>query len=113
MGDTSSEVDEGIRRMIVYISGPMTGVPVGTCIRRFREAEKFLADRGDVGLNPTRWNGYPYSEMTWSACLRHDIRQLLLADRIYMCRGWQESRGATLERFVAASVGMEVEYERA
>jgi hypothetical protein len=45
---------------------------------------------------------------SWAACLKRDIKKLVDCDTIYLLRGWQNSKGARLERSVARRLGMHV-----
>lgn len=43
--------------------------------------------------------------------LRDDCKYLLDCDTIYMLKGWNASRGARLEKFIAQTLGMREIYE--
>lgn len=40
------------------------------------------------------------------------IKRLANADLLYMCKGWEESRGCSIERRVAILYEIPIEYER-
>nr|DAT99699.1 MAG TPA: deoxyribosyltransferase [Caudoviricetes sp.] len=99
----------------VYISGPITGIDFGnrfafSCARNALELCGYEAvDPSEVQLG---------DDATWADYMRADLKLLLDCDFIYMLEGWENSRGARLERELAENLGIEEidldqEYERA
>jgi hypothetical protein len=109
-----------------YISGRISGTDnpspevVQQRIRRFSEVTVLLPYDADQIVNPVEvgactpedpWCGGVHNEEhSWSCYMRFDIAALMRCDRIVMLAGWQESRGARLERYIAEQLGMEVLY---
>lgn len=89
--------------MIVYIAGPMTGLPEFNFPEFFR-AQAYLEVRGFDVLNPARRPAVDGE--SWASCLRKALRDVLDADAVALLPGWETSRGAVLEVNVAASLGM-------
>ena len=103
----------------IYISGPMTGIEPREYRRRFREAERILRLHGYGVINPCRvwacrWP-WIYRAMEWvlgkrlayAAALCYDLLLLMTrADGIVMLPGWQASRGAQIENYVACHFPM-------
>ena len=98
----------------IYISGPMTGIEPREYRRRFREAETILRRHGYGCINPCRvWPcRFPWlyrlmntllgKRLTYAVILAYDLILLMTrADGIAMLRGWQASRGAQIENYVA------------
>ena len=98
----------------IYISGPMTGIEPREYRRRFREAEAILRRHGYGCINPCRvwpcrfpWlyrlmNALLGKRLTYAVILAYDIILLMTrADGIAMLPGWQASRGARIENYVA------------
>lgn len=56
-------------------------------------------------------NGLPKSA-PYGRHMRKDLRMLLDCDAIYMLCGWERSKGATIEKAVAYSCGMEMIFEK-
>ena len=98
----------------IYLSGPMTGIKPREYRRRFREAAAILRRHGYGCINPCRvWAcRFPWIYKAMEFCLGHSKAYALIlaydlillmtrADGIAMLPGWQASRGAQIENFVA------------
>lgn len=98
----------------IYLSGGMSGVERADYVRRFREAERILRRHGYGCINPCRvWTcrwPWIYRAMEWvlgerlayAVVLCYDLLLLMTrADGIAMLPGWQASRGAQIENYVA------------
>nr|DAN18739.1 MAG TPA: protein of unknown function (DUF4406) [Caudoviricetes sp.] len=48
---------------------------------------------------------------TWEAHMLKDIIDLLQCNAIYMLQGWQESKGACIEHYIATKIRMPIMYE--
>lgn len=83
---------------IVYISGPMTGLPEFN-YPAFDQAEKALSFGGFDVLNPARHG--TVDGFTWADYMRLALVDLSKADAICMLPGWESSRGAQLELHIA------------
>ncbi|WP_417536317.1 DUF4406 domain-containing protein [Methylophaga sp.] len=90
----------------IYLAGPMTGLPDFNK-PAFNAKAKELEHQGYIVLNPAvlpdgmKWEEYMY------IC----IPMLSVADEIYMLKGWENSKGATIEHKEAWTQGMDVIYE--
>ena len=98
----------------IYLSGPMSGLPRSEYRRKFREAERILHRHGYGVINPCNvWAcRFPWIYKAMEFCLGHSNAYALIlaydllllmtrADGIAMLPGWQASRGAQIENFVA------------
>ena len=107
------------KRRLVYLSGGMSGVERADYVRRFREAERILRRHGYGCINPCRvWAcRFPwiYRAMEWvlgkrlayAVVLCYDLLLLMTrTDGIAMLPGWQASRGAQIENYVASHFPM-------
>lgn len=78
-------------RHVIYISGPITGVP------RYREmfeaAAKELTAEGFIPLNPAVLP----EGLTEQQYMRIDIAMLDASDAVLLLDGWERSRGSSLE----------------
>lgn len=91
----------------IYIAGPMTGLP-DLNFPAFHGEAVWLRAMGNEVINPAEVNPDPTTR--WEDCMRADIAQLVTCDRIHLLAGWEKSRGATLEHYIASSLGMEITF---
>lgn len=82
--------------MIVYISGPMTGVP--DYKDRFQTAADLLISQGHTVVNPAGMTHVIDGEIDYSTMLEIDLAILAQCDAICLLPGWQYSKGAKAER---------------
>lgn len=94
--------------MRVYISGPMTGLPELN-FPAFHRATKQWRDGGSEVVNPAELN--PDLASTWRDCMKVDIVALLDCECIFMLAGWENSKGANLEKLIAEALEMDVVYQ--
>ena len=91
------------KRPRLYVSGPMTGLP-SLNFPAFIDATRTLRSMGYQVTNPVEINDDKNAK--WEDCLKKDIEELMKCDAIVLLDGWSMSRGARLEMYVAAEVGM-------
>jgi len=89
----------------VYLSGPITNTPDAP--ERFAKAEEFYTSRGYEVVNPLKYN---HVDTAWEVAMRKDIELLMQCQAIAMLPGWQASRGALLEHYLASQLGMRMLY---
>lgn len=87
---------------IIYIAGPMTGLPDFNKPAFFAAEEK-LREQGMLAINPAK---HEVKEPTWERYMRMAIVSMLKANEIALLPGWQDSRGAKLELLIAQNLGM-------
>jgi len=99
--------------MTIYLSGPMTGLPDHN-YPAFRAAAERLRAQGTKVISPHELpancpgcsdEAMPHS---WANHMRADLAALLTCDVIMLLPGWEQSRGAQLEKTVAEAVNMMV-----
>jgi nucleoside 2-deoxyribosyltransferase len=94
-----------VKRIKIYLSGPISDLPLDEARKRFADVEAALrAERGCEVLNPFN-NGLHWSD-SWGDHMKADIKMLLEADAIYMLDGWVDSKGARLELTIARALDM-------
>lgn len=107
---TESESLLASRPKRIYISGPIsldgraTPEEIESNIARFNDYQRSLESAGLVALSPLE-NGLELSS-SWADHMRADIAMLMQADELHLLPRWQESRGSTLEQFIATQVGI-------
>lgn len=87
----------------VYISGPITGVDFGNHFA-FSSARAVLELCGYEAVDPSEVQ--LDDEATWADYMKADLKLLLDCDFIYMLEGWEDSKGARLERELAENLGI-------
>jgi hypothetical protein len=106
----------------VYVSGPISGLPLREAQAAFGAACDTLHALGYSTLNPfdiAPWPGCACAapagdtagaggSHTWSCYVRSDLASMLRCDAIWMLPGWEASAGARLELSVAAAAGLQV-----
>ena len=99
----------------VYISGPITGIDFGnrfafSCARASLELCGYeVVDPSEVQLD---------DDASRADYMKADLKLLLDCEYIHMLEGWEDSKGARIERELAENLGIEEidldqEYERA
>lgn len=91
--------------MIVYVSGPITGVPKFQ--EAFLEAVMELREEGHTVIDPCDAFG-GRTDLPYETYMRFHIHSLLTVDAIYMLPGWKKSRGATFEHQMAEMLNLSV-----
>jgi len=86
----------------VYCAGPMTGYPELN-YPAFHAAAARLREQGYEVVSPAELNPI---ETGYQEAMRVNIRALIECDHITFLDGWEESKGATLERHIAEVLGI-------
>jgi hypothetical protein len=89
----------------VYIAGPMSGYEEFN-FPAFNRAEELLRETYGYKhvVNPAKL--HPTTDLPWIEFLKQDLRELIACDAVFLLKGWEKSRGATLEAFVAYTLGL-------
>jgi Domain of unknown function (DUF4406) len=90
--------------MKIYIAGPMTGYPEFN-YPAFDLAQSQLRKKGYEAISPAVFDTTG-EIMPWAFYARAGLRMLLECDAVALLEGWDESRGAGLEVYVARALGM-------
>jgi chorismate mutase len=111
----------------IYISGKVTGLPIEEVRKRFKHYQLLIEQQGHNAINPVdlieRINetrrelnaanpGLGFKEITgYNAIMGFCLCEMCVhADEVHMLPGWQDSKGATLERDVANRLGIPVKH---
>ena len=92
--------------MRVYLAGPMSDHINYNKPAFFRAAGE-LRCKGYFVLNPAETDNESKG-VGWEDFLRKDMRMLMEADTIALLPGWESSRGARFELYVAMTLGLHV-----
>lgn len=103
-----------MKKKVIYVSGKITGT--SDYAERFSAVENKLIAEGYEVLNPVRtgkWlDHYLEPEKpTWTQYMKSAVAAMMKADYIYMMSGWNQSKGARLERFLARVLNYNIIYE--
>lgn len=93
--------------MRVYISGPISGVDEFESHIRFGRAERMIINAGHTAINPRRLSSWGLS---WDTYMK--IAQEILysgeVDAMLLLKGWEKSKGATIEKVWAEAKGIQI-----
>lgn len=98
--------------MTLYISGPITGIKFYR--RNFRRAEKYLTKKGFTVVNPVNVGdtlNIPKSmpeALAYKKYMKADLHAMLSCDGIVLLSGWESSKGAKMEKYVAEECGLKI-----
>lgn len=95
--------------MKIYISGKISGTDLTETRKRFAAVAKATKRLGYEPINPFE-NGLSEHD-SWEAHMLKDIADLLQCKAIYMLQGWEDSKGARIEHYIATKIGMPIMYE--
>ncbi|AIZ01766.1 hypothetical protein ArV1_079 [Arthrobacter phage vB_ArtM-ArV1] len=100
--DTWPRDADGNIRMVLYVAGPMTGLPAYNR-PKFNEVTDELRRFGYHVLNPARQPlGLEYNDY-----MRRGINDVHKSDGVALLPGWEQSNGARLEQLIARKLGLE------
>lgn len=92
----------------IYISLPISGRKLKDVKKQAAKAEKFLQSKGYKTVSPIEVS--PNPQATYAEHMGRDIQALLECDGIYMCEGWETSKGCRAEHSVAMIYGRNIMY---
>lgn len=94
-----------------YISGKITGT--NDYVERFLQAEMKVRNLGFEPINPVKVNSELPSDTSWLDYMVMSIIVMTRSDvrKIYMLKGWENSKGAIIEHNLAKGAGYEIIYE--
>lgn len=97
------------KKLVVYISGKISGLNEKECAERFEKAKEKLESIGFVGVTPFDvYNGY---NKDWGYCMIKDLEYIMKCDAIYMLNNYEESDGAIIELKFAKRIGLITMFE--
>lgn len=92
----------------VYVSGPMTGIKNNNA-PAFNAAARALRRLGYKVVNPAEYDSALGKGMSWTDCLRRDLALICNKCSVMaLLPGWERSKGANLEVYVAEKLGMAI-----
>ena len=104
--DPDAEATDADTEDVVYLSGPMTGLPDFNR-PAFHAAAAALRAQGHVVINPAEVDLGP--DATWADYMRIHLAEIARrVTQVFVLPGWESSRGAQLEVHVARALGLPV-----
>lgn len=113
----------------IYISGPISGIDPAVAETRFARVQMDLEAKGFNVYNPFTQVPFEiqliqsfkeanvptpfyrnYVPEVWGDCMRIALYAMLKSHEVVMLPGWQDSKGATIERDLALRLGIPVLY---
>lgn len=96
--------------MRIYISLPISGLDEKKQREKADRVKTMLSKMGHQVINP--FEIYVGDNASYGQCLGADITALIdHAEAIFLCKGWRESKGCRIEKFVAETMGKKIIYE--
>ncbi len=102
----ASQNNKTIDKPVLYLSGPMTGLPDFNR-PAFNKAAEYLRKQGHTVWNPAE-EFDPEFIYPRKVYMRRDIEALLKCESIVMLDGWEKSAGARLELEIARELEMNI-----
>ena len=99
--------------MRIYLSGKITGREKEDYTKQFARAESFYKTGGFDVVNPVTigeaiLKNNPNAK--WADFMQEDLKALRTCTHIVLLEGWEESKGAKLEKAEAEKLGLEIMY---
>ena len=98
-----------MKRKRIYISIPISGHDLEEVKAKARKAKIWVSHWYDA---ITPFDVCPEPDKPYSYYMGKDIEALLECDAIYLCEGWQNSKGCMVEFEVARIYGKEIMFEK-
>lgn len=102
----------------LYIAGPVTNGGLTShegAVERFRQGTMEVVTMGYVPVSPIEIAaaaGLVEGQSHWREFMKINIPAMMACDGIYCLRGWENSRGARIEQFIANALDMLILYQR-
>lgn len=99
--------------MRIYLSGKITGRDKEDYTRQFARAESFYKTGGFDVVNPVVIGEVILKnnpKAKWEDFMAEDLKALRTCTHIALLEGWEESKGAKMEKAEAEKLGLETMY---
>ena len=99
--------------MRIYLSGKITGLDKEVYTKQFARAENFYKAGGFDVVNPVVIGEVVLKNnpnAKWEDFMKEDLKALRTCTHIVLLEGWEESKGAKMEKAEAEKMGLEIMY---
>ena len=97
----------------IYISGPISGLDLNVAMENFKNAKIKAIEVTGNDYEPVSTFDYTTDfQQEWKDYMKEDIKKLCDCDAIFMMKGWENSRGANMEYFIATQLELERFYQQ-
>lgn len=97
----------------IYIAGAVSTIGIEKAEPLFRQKEQELTAQGFRVLNPVKLVlQHGYEKRPWREIMQFLIPFVAVCDILYIMHGWQQSKGANIERNLCMGIGTEIRYEQ-
>ena len=99
--------------MRIYLSGKITGREKEEYTKQFARAENFYKAGGFDVVNPVTIGEAVLKnnpKAKWEDFMAEDLKALKTCTHIVLLEGWEESKGAKMEKAEAEKMGLEIMY---
>ena len=99
--------------MRIYLSGKITGREKEDYTKQFARAESFYKTGGFDVVNPVSIGEVILKnnpKAKWEDFMKEDLKALRTCTHIALLEGWEESKGAKMEKAEAEKMGLEIMY---
>ena len=99
--------------MRIYLSGKITGLEKEVYTKQFARAEAFYKAGGFDVVNPVTIGEAVLKnnpKAKWEDFMKEDLKALQTCTHIVLLEGWEESKGAKMEKAEAEKMGLEIMY---
>lgn len=107
-----------MRNKKIYIAGKVSGEDAATVTMKFGQVQKRLEKAGYTVINPLKVvaeamaaTNESWLKTPWEVAMKICITAMLKADKVYMLKDWQQSRGASVEHELAKGLNMDIIYD--
>lgn len=95
---------------LIYIAHPFGGDPENVTKVEAIILDFVLKMPDHTFYSPLHATGFLYTELDYLAGMEHCFEMLSRCDELWLCEGWENSRGCILERAFALGKGIPIKF---
>ena len=94
----------------VYVAHPYLGLPENRARVEGIIIGLMQAYKGTVFISPIHTFGFLYKVLTYEEGMKLCLELLKMCDELWLCPGWEQSRGCRIEKETAEQCGIPIRY---